>query len=73
MTTAALDIYAHLLNLTKVAAEIYSQEEREKAWSEVAGKVEAYSDELIKQWIREIDGLLTFVRPSQLNIRPLAG
>ena len=33
----------------------------EKAWKEVAEVVKKYNDELVDQWNKEIDGLLTFV------------
>ena len=40
-------------------------EEKAEAWHNVSKTVKDYSDELIEQWIKEIDGLLTFVRTSQ--------
>ena len=30
-------------------------------WEETAKTIEKYSDELVEQWNKEIDGLLTFV------------
>ena len=33
-----------------------------KAEEEIAKIVERYSDEIVEQWNKEIDGLLTFVR-----------
>ena len=39
-------------------------EKKAEAWDEVSNTVKDHSDELIEQWIKEIDGLLTFVRPS---------
>ena len=45
-------------------------EEKAEAWHNVANTVKNYSDELIEQWIKEIDGLLTFVRPSQRYTQP---
>ena len=40
---------------------MYTDEEREKAWGRITLTVEKYSDELVEQWNKEIDGLLTFV------------
>ena len=40
----------------------FSDEEREKAWKNITSAVEKYSDEMVEQWNKEIDGLLTFVR-----------
>ena len=39
----------------------FSDEEREKAWKNITSAVEKYSDEMVEQWNKEIDGLLTFV------------
>ena len=41
--------------------DIYTDEEREDAWGRITLIVEKYSDELVEQWNKEIDGLLTFV------------
>ena len=42
--------------------DTYTDEEREKAWERITLTVEKYSDELVEQWNKQIDGLLTFVR-----------
>ena len=39
----------------------FSDQEREKAWKNITSTVETYSDEMVEQWNKEIDGLLTFV------------
>ena len=41
--------------------EMYTDKEREEAWGRITLTVEKYSDELVEQWNKEIDGLLTFV------------
>ncbi|KAH9912054.1 uncharacterized protein BXZ73DRAFT_16270, partial [Epithele typhae] len=38
----------------------YEQTEIDAAWNETRKTVEKYSDELVDQWNKEIDGLLTF-------------
>ena len=40
---------------------MYTDKEREEAWGRITLTVEKYSDELVEQWNKEIDGLLTFV------------
>ena len=42
--------------------EMYTEKERQEAMERIAKTVEKYSDELVEQWNKEIDGLLTFVR-----------
>ena len=44
------------------AVKTTTNADREKAREAVAEAVERYSDELVEQWNKEIDGLLTFVR-----------
>ncbi|KAL1945540.1 hypothetical protein VTO73DRAFT_2391 [Trametes versicolor] len=39
---------------------VYTQEEKTKAWSDAAGMVQTYSDEMIKRWKEEIDTYLVF-------------
>ena len=46
---------------------VYTEQEKAEAWSKIAKTVEDYSEEMIEQWIKEIDGLLTFVRSSQFD------
>ena len=41
---------------------MYTPEECALAWSETAGVVKTYSDEMVKRWKEEIDTLLVFVR-----------
>ena len=58
--------YVCLLDVTKLAIMgSYTEQEKAEAWSKIAKTVEDYSEEMIEQWIKEIDGLLTFVRFSQ--------
>ena len=40
---------------------MYTDKEREEAWARITLTVEKYSEELVEQWNKEIDGLLTFV------------
>ena len=40
---------------------MYTDKEREEAWGRITLTVEKYSDELVEQWNKEIDGLQTFV------------
>ncbi|KAL1945570.1 hypothetical protein VTO73DRAFT_2421 [Trametes versicolor] len=40
--------------------EVYAQDEKTKAWSDAAGMVQTYSDEMIKRWKEEIDTYLVF-------------
>ncbi|KAL1945567.1 hypothetical protein VTO73DRAFT_2418 [Trametes versicolor] len=40
--------------------DVYTQEEKTKAWSGAAGMVQTYSDEMIKRWKEEIDTYLVF-------------
>ncbi|KAL1942619.1 hypothetical protein VTO73DRAFT_4859 [Trametes versicolor] len=40
--------------------DIYTQEEKTKVWSDAAGMVQTYSDEMIKRWKEEIDTYLVF-------------
>ena len=39
----------------------HSGEEKAQAWMETAKTVEDHSNELVDQWNKEVDGLLTFV------------
>ena len=39
----------------------YTEQQKEKSWSELDEIVENYNKELIDKWNKEIDGLLTFV------------
>ena len=45
-----------------------SEQDKAEAWPKIAKMVEDYSEDLIEQWNKEIDGLLTFVRSSQFHI-----
>ena len=47
------------LVIAKLEIGVYTEEA--EAWYKVAKTVEDYSEEMIEQWIKEIDGLLTFV------------
>ena len=47
--------------LTCPGFDKYTKEEITEMWEETAKTVEKYSDELVEQWNKEIDGLLTFV------------
>ncbi len=49
------------------ASDVYTQEQKTKAWSDAAEMVQTYSDETIKRWKEEIDTYLVFVR--RLDIR----
>ncbi|KAL1937848.1 hypothetical protein VTO73DRAFT_12741 [Trametes versicolor] len=49
------------------ASDVYTQEQKTKAWLDTAEMVQTYSDEMIKRWKEEIDTYLVFVR--RLNIR----
>ena len=40
----------------------FSDEERDEAWKNITKAAKKYSDEMVEQWNKEIDGLLTFVR-----------
>ncbi|KAL1945548.1 hypothetical protein VTO73DRAFT_2399 [Trametes versicolor] len=40
--------------------KVYTQEEKTKAWSDAAGMVQTYSDEMVKRWKEEIDTYLVF-------------
>lgn len=42
--------------------KVYTQDEKTEAWSDAAGMVQKYSDEMIKRWKEEIDTYLVFVR-----------
>ena len=41
--------------------KVYIEAEKMAAWNKASTTVKKYSDELVEQWNREIDGLLTFV------------
>ena len=41
----------------------YPEKKRTKAWVKTADIIKKYSDEMVDQWNKEIDGLLTFVSP----------
>ena len=38
------------------------KKEKAEAWNKASKTVMKYSDEMVDQWNKEIDGLLTFVR-----------
>ena len=60
--------YVCLPDVAKLAMMgFYTEQEKAEAWSKIAKTVENYSEEMIEQWIKEIDGLLTFVRSSQIR------
>ncbi len=42
--------------------EVYTQEQRTNAWSDAAGMVQNYSDDMVARWNKEIDTYLVFVR-----------
>ena len=52
----------------KLVVGEYSEKEKAEAWPKIAKMVEDYSEDLIEQWNKEIDGLLTFVRSSQVHM-----
>lgn len=52
---AAQDMYCKGTN-------VYTPEQKTKAWSDAAGMVQTYSDEMVKRWKEEIDTYLVFVR-----------
>ena len=61
--------YGCLLDVTKlVMMGSYTEQEKAEAWFKIAKTVEDYSEEMIEQWVKEIDGLLTFVRSSQFHM-----
>ena len=49
--------------------EDYTEKDKAEAWDKILKTVKDYSDELVDQWIKEIDGLLTFVCPPQRYIQ----
>ncbi|OJT02862.1 hypothetical protein TRAPUB_6592 [Trametes pubescens] len=49
------------------ASDVYTQEQKTKAWSDAAEMVQTYSDETIKRWKEEIDTYLVF---SYLLLQP---
>lgn len=44
--------------------EVYTPEQKTNAWSDAAGMVRNYSDDMITRWNKEIDIYLVFVRIS---------
>ena len=48
--------------------ECSEQDKAGASWPKVAKMVEDYSEDLIEQWNKEIDDLLTFVRSFQFHI-----
>ena len=52
-------------NIHPNVKEMYTDKQREEARERIARTVEKYSDELVEQWNKEIDGLLTFVRAAR--------
>lgn len=51
------------------ASDVYTQEQKTKAWSDTAEMVQTYSDEMIKRWKEEIDTYLVFVRRPNIRSR----
>ncbi|KAL1942604.1 hypothetical protein VTO73DRAFT_6206 [Trametes versicolor] len=49
-----------LLDVYYKKFDVYTQEEKTKVWSDAAGMVQTYSDEMIKRWKEEIDTYLVF-------------
>ena len=47
--------------LIRDTTKVYTEAEKTAAWNKASTTVKKYSDELVEQWNREIDGLLTFV------------
>ena len=47
---------------------IYSDVERKDAVDRINKTIQKYSTERVKQWNKEIDGLLTFVSIRHLNV-----
>ena len=41
--------------------DVFTEEEKADAWKNTAETVQKYSVELVEQWNKEMDGLLTFV------------
>lgn len=41
--------------------KVYTSEEKTNAWSDAAGMVQNYSEEMIARWNKEIDTYLVFV------------
>lgn len=48
--------------------DVFTEEEKADAWKNTAETVQKYSVELVEQWNKEMDGLLTFVRFSSSSI-----
>lgn len=47
-------------------SEVYTEEQKTKAWADAAGMVQRYSDDMISRWSTEIDTYLVFVCFSRL-------
>ena len=47
--------------------DAYTEEEKVAAWNKASETVMKYSDEMVDNWNKEIDGLLTFVSISLLG------
>ena len=50
----------------------YNEEKKAEAWTRTAKTVEMYSTEMVDQWNKEIDALLTFVSAPCTFTAPLA-
>lgn len=44
--------------------KVYTPEQKTNAWSDAAGMVQNYSEDMIVRWNKEIDTYLVFVRIS---------
>lgn len=44
--------------------KVYTSEQKTNAWSDAAGMVQNYSEDMIARWNKEIDTYLVFVRIS---------
>ncbi|KAL1937029.1 hypothetical protein VTO73DRAFT_15594 [Trametes versicolor] len=49
-----------LRDMHKKTEHVYAQKQKTEAWSDAAGMVQKYSDEMIKRWKEEIDTYLVF-------------
>lgn len=56
--------------LIRLPLNVYTDTEKREAWDKASKTVEDFSNELIDQWNKEIDGLLTFVRISGFDTVP---
>ncbi|KAL1937850.1 hypothetical protein VTO73DRAFT_12743 [Trametes versicolor] len=48
--------------------KVYTEEQKTKAWSDAAGMVQTYSDDMIERWNKEIDTYLVFAGLFSANL-----